>query len=84
MVLDPLSQSCVFDVHFHHLFLLQIQQSLQSIPDLCLLIIAHRLRTVQKADQILVLEKGQLVESGTHDDLVGRRGVYLKLLQNHD
>ncbi|XP_073454374.1 antigen peptide transporter 2 [Aquarana catesbeiana] len=78
LILDEAS-SCL-DVETEH----EIQQSLQSIPDLCLLIIAHRLRTVQKADQILVLEKGQLVESGTHDDLVGRRGVYLKLLQNHD
>lgn len=78
LILDEAS-SCL-DVDTEH----EIQQSLQSIPDLCLLIIAHRLRTVQKADQILVLEEGQLVECGTHDDLVKKGGVYQKLLQNHD
>ncbi|XP_077340727.1 antigen peptide transporter 2 [Lithobates pipiens] len=78
LILDEAS-SCL-DVDTEH----EIQQSLQSIPDLCLLIIAHRLRTVQKADQILVLEEGQLVECGTHDDLVKKGGIYQNLLQNHD
>ncbi|XP_018413651.1 PREDICTED: antigen peptide transporter 2 [Nanorana parkeri] len=61
-----------------------IQQSLQSIPDLTVLIIAHRLRAVKNADQILVLEGGQLVESGTHDELVERQGAYYKLHQNQE
>ncbi|KAM5145808.1 antigen peptide transporter 2 isoform 1-T2 [Mantella aurantiaca] len=54
----------------------KIQQSLQNIPDLCLLIIAHRLRTVQNADQILVLEGGRLVESRTHSHLMERNDAY--------
>ena len=45
-------------------------------------IIAHRLSTVKDADQIVVLEKGKIVETGTHDSLVNRRGVYFKLVQN--
>ncbi|RYX97392.1 MAG: ATP-binding cassette domain-containing protein [Comamonadaceae bacterium] len=43
------------------------------------LVIAHRLATVQKADRIVVLEHGRLVEQGTHDSLVAAGGVYAKL-----
>jgi ATP-binding cassette, subfamily B, multidrug efflux pump len=41
--------------------------------------IAHRLSTIQNADEILVLEKGQIVESGTHDELLNGKGYYEKL-----
>jgi len=49
-------------------------------------IIAHRLSTVQKADQILVLHKGELREQGTHQELLARHGIYyrLYLLQYRD
>ena len=43
------------------------------------LVIAHRLSTIQDADQILVLEKGKIVEQGTHDDLLAANGRYSKL-----
>ena len=45
------------------------------------LIIAHRLSTVRNADLILVLDRGILVESGTHDDLIAKRGHYYYLNQ---
>ena len=43
--------------------------------------IAHRLSTIQDMDKILVLHKGQLRESGTHQELLALRGIYFKLYQ---
>ena len=43
--------------------------------------IAHRLSTIQDMDQILVLHKGQLRESGTHQELLAERGIYFKLFE---
>ena len=48
------------------------------------LIIAHRLSTIQKADMIVVMEKGQIVEQGTHQELMNLNGVYKKLLQGFE
>ena len=42
-------------------------------------VIAHRLSTVQHADQILVVEKGRIVERGKHDELLAMGGVYSRL-----
>jgi ATP-binding cassette subfamily B protein len=42
--------------------------------------IAHRLSTVRDADQIVVLDEGRVVESGSHDELVERGGRYAALL----
>jgi ATP-binding cassette subfamily B protein len=45
-------------------------------------IVAHRLSTVQNADNIIVLEKGKIVEEGTHKELTGKRGAYYTLVKN--
>jgi ABC-type multidrug transport system fused ATPase/permease subunit len=44
------------------------------------LIVAHRLNTVMDADQIVVLDGGRVVEVGTHADLLGRGGLYRRLV----
>ena len=57
-----------------------VQAALESaMKDRTTLVIAHRLATVQKADRILVLDHGKLVEQGTHAELVNRGGVYARL-----
>lgn len=46
------------------------------------IIVAHRLSTVRDADQIIVLDKGKVVEVGTHDDLSEKKGAYYHLVKN--
>jgi ATP-binding cassette subfamily B protein len=43
------------------------------------IVIAHRLSTIKKADKILVLDKGEIIESGTHEALLGQNGMYTQL-----
>ena len=45
-------------------------------------VIAHRLSTVRNADAILVLEKGKVIERGSHDDLLALKGKYYQLYTN--
>jgi subfamily B ATP-binding cassette protein MsbA len=45
------------------------------------LVIAHRLSTIQKADHIVVMERGEIVEQGTHDELMVHNGTYKKLVE---
>lgn len=44
------------------------------------IVIAHRLSTIQNADQIVVMQKGQIAEQGTHQELIDKNGVYKKLV----
>ncbi|MCX8481258.1 MAG: peptidase domain-containing ABC transporter, partial [Sediminibacterium sp.] len=61
----------------------QIMAHLQTFfKDKTVLIIAHRLSTVKNADNIIVLEKGHLIEQGTHQQLVQKKGNYFRLVKN--
>jgi ABC-type multidrug transport system fused ATPase/permease subunit len=57
-----------------------IQRALvQWHGDKTIIVIAHRLSTVQRSDEIVVLDKGAIVERGTHDSLIGSGGIYRQL-----
>lgn len=59
-----------------------IQNALENIAkDRTTIIIAHRLSTIRNADQIIVLDKGKIAESGTHDKLINHNGIYNHLWQ---
>lgn len=60
---------------------LQVRRAISSLAaGKTTVMVAHRLSTVRGADLIHVISEGRVVESGTHDELVGRRGVYARLL----
>lgn len=60
-----------------------IQQSLQKIMQhKTTLVIAHRLSTIEHADQVVVLQQGQIVEQGSHHQLLAKQGVYAELYKN--
>lgn len=57
-----------------------IQESLKTLlKGRTTFVIAHRLSTIRQADQILVIEEGQIVERGTHDELIAKQGRYFEL-----
>lgn len=59
-----------------------VQEAIEHLSrDRTTLVIAHRLSTVQKADQIAVLDQGKVVELGTHDQLLAMNGYYARLCQ---
>jgi ABC-type multidrug transport system fused ATPase/permease subunit len=60
-----------------------IQKALAAIHGTkTIIVIAHRLATVIQADQLLVIDDGRIVEQGTHDELVAKRGAYQRLFES--
>ncbi len=79
LILDEATSA--LDSHAEHLVQEAITKLMENRTSL---VIAHRLSTIQHADEILVVEKGKVVERGTHNELVEKKGVYqsLRAMQN--
>ena len=61
----------------------RIQAAMRELmKDKTCFVIAHRLSTIQAADHILVLDKGKVVEQGTHKELMAAQGFYYELYQS--
>ena len=59
-----------------------IQESLEKMKNIgTMLVVAHRLSTIQHADQIIVLQHGEIIERGNHQELLKQKGYYHKLYQ---
>ena len=59
-----------------------LQQALQELMvNRTVIVIAHRLATVKKVDRIIVMDKGRIVDSGSHDDLTAKEGIYARLAE---
>ena len=59
-----------------------VQQALENMMrNRTSLVIAHRLSTIQNADNIVVMQRGEIVEQGTHEELIRKGGTYRKLVE---
>ena len=55
----------------------RLQKAIEALTrDKTIIMIAHRLKTVRHADQILVIDRGRIVQQGTHEQLIGEPGIY--------
>ena len=75
MILDEATSA--LDTESERLVQLALENMMQNRTSI---VIAHRLSTIQKADKIIVMQKGTIVEQGNHDELLAKKGVYSNLV----
>ncbi|WP_405606070.1 ABC transporter ATP-binding protein [Polaribacter sp. Asnod1-A03] len=75
MILDEATSA--LDTESEQLVQVALEKMMQNRTSL---VIAHRLSTIQKADKIVVMKKGKIVEQGKHEDLLAKKGEYYKLV----
>ena len=75
MILDEATSA--LDTESEQLVQLALEKMMQNRTSL---VIAHRLSTIQKADKIVVMKKGKIVEQGKHEELLAKKGEYFKLV----
>lgn len=75
MILDEATSA--LDTESEKLVQVELERLMQNRTSI---VIAHRLSTIQKADVIVVMQKGEIVEQGTHEELLAKNGMYSKLV----
>ena len=75
MILDEATSA--LDTESEQLVQVALEKMMQNRTSL---VIAHRLSTIQKANKIVVMKKGKIVEQGKHDELLAKKGEYFKLV----
>ena len=63
----------------------RLQKAIEALTrDKTIILIAHRLKTIRNADQILVVDKGQIVQRGTHEELAAQEGIYRRFIAGRE
>ncbi|KAJ8000102.1 hypothetical protein DPEC_G00201360 [Dallia pectoralis] len=75
LILDEVTSA--LDTESEHM----VQEALASCPSQTVLVIAHRLKTIERADRIILIDQGTVLEQGTHTELMERKGSYYKLIE---